>query len=211
MYISIGPYLGAALEAPRAPPGVAISPSPPPSLRLPVVILLFVPELPYTSCFIQGECLAGVTSTRAENRTMDPVSAIGLASSILTFVDFATKLVSGTYEAYKTGTIGKTSDAQTVLQDLRRVSEELHHGTFDGAQSHHKELLKLADDCLKLSNELETLLDKLIRSAKDKNALWSSIRVSWLSIWKQKEVQGLERKLEKHRSQIILRLNQLIL
>ena len=35
---------------------------------------------------------------------MDPISAVGLASAILTFVELSAKLTRGTFEVYKSAT-----------------------------------------------------------------------------------------------------------
>jgi hypothetical protein len=58
---------------------------------------------------------------------MDPITAIGLASSILTFIDFAGKIVSGTYEILhsETGATAENAHVETIVKDLADLTADL--------------------------------------------------------------------------------------
>lgn len=93
---------------------------------------------------------------------MDPISAAGFASAVLTFVEFSWKLVKGSYDIYHsdTNTPADAASIGAVLKDLDDVTGTLRvdcHGA-----SHHLDFLKdLAAQCLAVSGELSTLLKDL--------------------------------------------------
>ena len=57
---------------------------------------------------------------------MDPFTAIGLASAIVQFVDYASKLVKGTIEIYgsATGDTAETGSLKLVTQKLRDLTQK---------------------------------------------------------------------------------------
>ncbi|KAK4666687.1 hypothetical protein QC763_0049540 [Podospora pseudopauciseta] len=58
---------------------------------------------------------------------MDPVTAIGLVSGILTFVPFGTKLVKGIIEIREAldGTLDENRTRQEVAQEMKRLSARI--------------------------------------------------------------------------------------
>jgi hypothetical protein len=137
---------------------------------------------------------------------MDPATAIGFAASILTFVDFSWNLITGTYEVYKstTGTTSENAHVSTVIDDLQEVTEGLT-SDVEGKNKHEKDLCKLAGHCYNLSKDLLKILEKL--KVTEKNSKWESLKVKWASLRKEKEVASIEKKLDRYRSQILIRLN----
>jgi hypothetical protein len=141
---------------------------------------------------------------------MDPVTAVGFAASILNFIDFSWNLVQGTYEVYKSGSGATAENAQisTILEDLQEVTEGLHSDLKVGSK-YAKQLSKLAKNCLDLSRDLTKILEKL--RVKERNSSWQAVKVAWLSMRKEKEVASIEKRLGDYRSEIILRLNMMLL
>jgi hypothetical protein len=140
---------------------------------------------------------------------MDPVTAIGFAASILTFVDFSWNLITGTYEVYKssTGTTSETAHISTVIGDLQEVSEGLN-SDVEGKTTHEKYLCKLAGQCNHLSKDLLKILGKL--EVTEKDSKWQSLKVKWAGMRKEKEVASIEKRLDRYRSQILIRLNLML-
>jgi hypothetical protein len=136
---------------------------------------------------------------------MDPITVLSLASAILTFIDYATKIVTGTYEVYKsaTGTTEENAHIDTIIGDLREVTDDLDSDLV-GKTKHERALKELASKCEKLSDELLRLLEKL--TVSDNHSTWKSLKVKIKSIRKEKEVAGMEKRLGEYRSQILLRL-----
>jgi len=141
---------------------------------------------------------------------MDPVTAVGFAASILNFIDFSWNLVRGTYEVYKSASGAAAENAQisTILEDLQEVTEGLHSDLKVGSK-YAEQLSKLAKNCLDLSRDLTKILEKL--RAKERNSSWQAVKVAWLSMRKEKEVASIEKRLGDYRSEIILRLNMMLL
>ncbi|CAJ2509260.1 Uu.00g142860.m01.CDS01 [Anthostomella pinea] len=140
---------------------------------------------------------------------MDPISAVGFASSILTFVEFSSKLVRGTYELYQSsnGTTVENAHIGNVLSDLRGVTDELRNDA-EPQDRHENELSKLARNCRDLSDELVELLGRL--QLKEKDRRWQTLRVAWLNMTKQKSIESIEKRLGEYRAEIVLRLNLMI-
>lgn len=140
---------------------------------------------------------------------MDPITAIGLASSILTFVDFATQIVIGTFEVYTsaTGTTDENARIDTIISDLRDVTDDLD-SSLVGNTKHEKALRRLASKC-------ETLSDELLRILKDLavaggNSTWKSLKVIMKSMRKEKKVVKMEKQIGEYRSEILLRLTLML-
>lgn len=140
---------------------------------------------------------------------MDPITAISLVSSILTFIDYANKIVSGTYEVYKsvTGTTEENAHIETIMSDLREATDDLESDLV-GKTKHERALKELASKCEKLSAELLCLLEKL--TASGQHSTWKSLKVKIMSMRKEKEVAGMEKRLGEYRSQILLRLTLML-
>jgi len=56
---------------------------------------------------------------------MDPFTCLSLATSIIQIVDFGSKLVGGSHEVYKNGSIASIDQARSVANDLKGVAEIL--------------------------------------------------------------------------------------
>jgi hypothetical protein len=137
---------------------------------------------------------------------MDPVTAVGFAASILTFIDFSWNLIAGAYEVYQstTGTTAENAHISTVIDDLQEITEGLN-ANVEGKAKHEKALYKLADNCHDLSQDLSKILEKL--KVTEKNSKWQSLKVKWASMRKEREVASIEKRLDGYRSQILLQLN----
>jgi hypothetical protein len=139
---------------------------------------------------------------------MDPVTAVGFAASILTFVDFAWNVVTGAYEVYKSpsGETVENAHLGNIIDDLRLVAEELDNAELSKG-SHEKSLRRLAAKCSEVSEQLLNLLQKL--RVKGSKTPWKSLKTKWLSLQKSDEIVELKDRLRDYRSQILLRLNMM--
>jgi hypothetical protein len=59
---------------------------------------------------------------------MDPLTAIGLASSIVQFVDYTTKLIQGAKEIYisVSGTTEENKSLETITKEMEGLSSRLY-------------------------------------------------------------------------------------
>jgi hypothetical protein len=139
---------------------------------------------------------------------MDPVTAIGLASSIVSFIDFSWSLVTGAKELYEAGrrTTKENARIRSIVNDLNEYAIDLAVGGA-GASKHEKALRALANDCHSLSEELVKILQKLELT---KNSRWQSLKKTWAAMRKKEEVAAIEGRLEKYRAQMNTRLLALL-
>ena len=135
---------------------------------------------------------------------MDPVTAAGLASSVITFFDFCTKLVRGSYEIYQshTGSTDENDQINFLADDLAKVTQSMSQNS---RASQDPELLRLCEKCSRLSTDLCKTLEGL--RAKRTGSKASSITTAWKVRRKKQDVASLETRLEKYRQQIGLRLS----
>ena len=143
---------------------------------------------------------------------MDPASAIGLAASIITFIDFAWSLVTDAKELHRSGrgTTKENARIGAIIGELRNCSLELGTGVDSGLSrisTHEKALKDLAGDCCLLSSELEAILAKLKTT---KNSRWHSLKTTWAAMRKKGEIATIEARLRDYRSQMTLRLLSLL-
>ncbi|KAK0742038.1 hypothetical protein B0T21DRAFT_306427 [Apiosordaria backusii] len=138
---------------------------------------------------------------------MDPITAIGLVSGILTFVSFSTKLVKGGIEIRQAidGTLDENRTRQEVVEEMRRLSTRLLPPDDTKLAGDEKSLCLLAKECSSLSDQLIKLLEdiKPSDSQSKRQCLWSSLK----SKIKEKEVVDLEQRLDYCRSQLGIQLH----
>jgi len=139
---------------------------------------------------------------------MDPVTAVGLASAILTFIDFGWEVASGAVGVYRSldGTLDENARLGDVMDDLHLIAEDLKTGS-PGKTPLDRALKKLAENCLDDSKELQDILQKL--SVKGKRTAWKSLKASLASQLKSDQIKGLKRRLQESRSEILLHLNRI--
>lgn len=138
---------------------------------------------------------------------MDPLSAVGLATGILQFIEFAWHLTSGTIEIYRNGTTKENAHLSNVIDDLCDLSDDLDTGCL-GNSKHDKALKRLAVNCASLSEELLGILEKL--KASEKNPKWGALVAKWNGMRKRADIVLIAERLGEYRSQILLRLAMLM-
>ncbi|KAF3346741.1 putative oxidoreductase yusZ [Verticillium dahliae VDG2] len=138
---------------------------------------------------------------------MDPLSAAGFASSLITFIDFSYKLIYGSVDLYKSAA-GATDDnirISSIVEDLKKITETISTPVPPGDNGPHtRELSRLALECHGVSKELTDILDKLKR--REGNKAWRSLEAAWKSMRKSDKVAALENQLATYRMQLLLRL-----
>lgn len=134
---------------------------------------------------------------------MDPLTAVSFASSILTFIDFGFKIVTGTLEVLKTGSLSENTHISTIINDFDAVVRPLARRPA-GRSQHEAALRELSGKCLQVSKRLSGLLETL--KASPKTSTWKGLRVALRSMRNRGEVSDLEEQLGKYRSEIVTRL-----
>lgn len=135
------------------------------------------------------------------------MDAVGLASSIISFIGVAHKLIRGAYEVHgsSTGLIEEHDHAARVVEDLRQVSAKLK---VPHSEIRDQELVQLAEACYNLSGKLTQLLQRFLPRGPSR---WSAFVAACGILRKQKEILDLEALLDRYRQQISQRLIFLLL
>lgn len=137
---------------------------------------------------------------------MDPVSAIGLASSILTFIDIGYKVVAGTWETAQTGRAPHTEHIDAVTHDLNNAVARFSKPVSPNASDPEKALGEVSERCQTLSTELLALLGRFKVQVAEPGISWDKVKVVIRRIRSDPKVQELQRTLAEYRSQILVHL-----
>ncbi|KAL4799962.1 hypothetical protein BDV19DRAFT_354101 [Aspergillus venezuelensis] len=140
---------------------------------------------------------------------MDPLSAIGLASNILQFIEFGTEICVTIHEVATsaTGLTQENEHIQMAVKDLSVATDGLAT-SVKGNSRHEAELTQLAGSCKTLSDELMGILSKL--KTKKGDGLLGSVRIAWKSTTKKNKIASIKARLADYRAQLIFRLNILL-
>lgn len=140
---------------------------------------------------------------------MDPLSAIGLVSSVITFIDFGYDLISGAREirASATGTTTANEHVEFLTTRMEAVAMDLAaaRSSQRGMSADTQRLTELADRCLGLSSDLKRLLDKL--RANDPRSMRRALISIAQNIRKRDSKSDLETRLDQCRQQLHLQLS----
>lgn len=135
---------------------------------------------------------------------LDPINAIGLASSIVQFVQFGTKLVSEGLELYQSndGALARNSELEAIVKDINERSKILIN--TPQLSEDDVAMQKLAESSRKIADELLKKLSSL-RTPESHKRLQSS-RKTLAAAWKKDKIADLERRLCRLQTQINERL-----
>jgi len=142
---------------------------------------------------------------------MEPLSALSIATAVVQFLDFAGKVVSGTWQIYRgqppKGTEAN-SDVRSITISLNKVTKNLQASKRKSSSKHWSSqdaaISMLAESCTEVGEQLLTLLDRL-RSQSNHRA-WASFRTALRTIWSEKEVDKLCQTLDSYRQQISMHI-----
>jgi len=96
---------------------------------------------------------------------MDPLTALGLASNIVQFVDFTTKLISTTRKLYNSSSGAKDEHAelQLLARNIREYASRMDEDAVlkgkDTAEA--SQLFELSRQCIEVSNHLLSVLESV--------------------------------------------------
>jgi hypothetical protein len=141
---------------------------------------------------------------------MDPVTAIGLVSAILSFIGFGTKLVRGTIEIYGTadGVLAENRSREAVAGKMKELAARMAPPDAGGKAPQlagkDKDLCDLAAECRAISEKLVELLGRIKPRdpGRKLQSLWAALR----SVASEREREELERRLDYCRGQLELQV-----
>lgn len=142
---------------------------------------------------------------------MDPFSALGLASNVVQFIDFGSKLISESHDIYKSASGSSTGniELELIYTDLNELTNGLQNPVLSSRQSLSADeaaLSQLASSCYTVATELLTVVNALKVDKNNNHRKWRSFRQAIKSVWKQSDIDSLQRRLVDFRAQLTLRL-----
>jgi hypothetical protein len=119
----------------------------------------------------------------------DPLTIFGAVASAVQFVEFTGKLIYGTSVIYKHAQRGDdpNSSVETITKCLNQLSQELGQ-SLESRKSSEEQL-----------SEHENLMQNLCQS-------WGSFRKALTVVWKESEIETLQKQLDSFRQQISLHI-----
>ena len=138
---------------------------------------------------------------------MDPLSALGVAASVVQFVQFGGSLVSKSRQIYKRGTLLDHVECAAATRRLTELANDVKSSLKDleklGNLSSDAEALKfICSRCVKLSEELLSRLERVRVDKKSKSRKWKSFRQALKSICTKDNVDSLARRIADCREEL---------
>ncbi|KAF2683464.1 hypothetical protein K458DRAFT_46854 [Lentithecium fluviatile CBS 122367] len=143
-----------------------------------------------------------------------PLLTVGLATALVQTIDFSANILSENHAIYPSSD-GASPDNHTVLRDITnnfhrlsfRISE--NDAKRRGAEKKNAKLSEAEQHLLKLSDELRELVDPL-RDAflhvqprgSYSDPKWGSAREALLTVWKEKDITNLLKKLKNVKKEV---------
>ncbi|MCJ1250573.1 hypothetical protein MMC30_007801 [Trapelia coarctata] len=138
---------------------------------------------------------------------MDALSALSLASAVVQFVDFGSKLFVRGAQLYRSpeGALLDNVELGSIAEDLRCISTGLRASRSpEHLVDDELALWDLSSSCQKLAERILSTLEDLV--ARNPRTRWNSVRQAFRSMLKEKEIRALEKSLDSYRSQLTVRL-----
>jgi hypothetical protein len=139
---------------------------------------------------------------------LEGMAAFGLASNIIQFVDYSSKIVSKFREIHHSasGTTKDAIDLTIINQDLEKICSNLSSGAAR-APPPPDGLADLAKKCADCTEKLLQMLSKV--RAKDPRSKWQSARAALKSAWTSGDIKVIQDKISGFRFQLILHMQVL--
>jgi hypothetical protein len=142
---------------------------------------------------------------------MDPLTAVGLAGNIITFVDFSIEVLSRARQLHDSasGATAENEELESLTKNLkaladrtqRRPSNIPQKGHFRLSISSETVLDNLSQQCIQVADELLETLDS-IKVKGDGKARKSAIQAV-KTVWKQDHIDALQRRIDRISKQLM--------
>lgn len=126
---------------------------------------------------------------------LDPVSAIGLAGNIITFIDFTSKILTESSRIYHSGTAtAENLELEYIAESLRGFGVQLNPTPNGGFSATLEACKRVADELLQTIHALEP------RNGRHKK--WTSFCKALASVWHKDKILALQKRLSSLRDQV---------
>jgi hypothetical protein len=146
-----------------------------------------------------------------ECRAMDPLTALGLASNLVQFVDFTSKLFTATHRLYvsQSGAKPEYLELESLAQNIKELAEGAKPRNLPNTRNmttQDKTLLELGNQCIEVSNQLLSVLESLKVKSGNGRRSWDSFYQALRSEWKKDDIELLQRRLDRISNQLNTRV-----
>lgn len=127
---------------------------------------------------------------------MEGLAAISLAGNILQFVQFTHSLISCSKRiaVSSQGTLPEHVELSAIAKDLVQQAQLLRVKACLANSAANDTLQRQFESCIAIAQELMSALDCM--KVKGRRKLWPTFKAALLSVWKQPEVDSLQRRLD---------------
>ncbi|KAI1293964.1 hypothetical protein F5Y03DRAFT_387833 [Xylaria venustula] len=141
---------------------------------------------------------------------MDPFSAIGFASNILSFIDFSCNLITEAGEIYGSAS-GITSSDRTIeiiAQDVQGLCAAMIARSPAGSN----DLQEIAQECQGIANELLTVVRKLTwpKQIPERLKKCGSFALALRRVLKKGDLNSISARLQKLQLQLVMRMQWML-
>ena len=139
----------------------------------------------------------------------ETLAAVGLASNVLQFVDFAYKLISASAEIFggATGSVQENNEIDVVTRDLQGQISILIQAF---KSSRDPDLSNLLQDCMEAATELHMLVESLQLKPGKRGHIRSVVQAIRV-LRKKGKITNLETRINRIRDGIMFHLNVILL
>ncbi|MCJ1384760.1 hypothetical protein MMC17_007878 [Xylographa soralifera] len=142
---------------------------------------------------------------------MEALAAVGLASSVIQFVDFTSQLLSKGQEFYRSvdGTLVENVEFVAIAEHFRSLKEDLTESTVALADARQpspaeEDLQRVAARCEQVALTFLTLLNGLKITGHPQK--WKSFRQALKTMWSKDEIEEMLQKLRLLREELAVHL-----
>jgi hypothetical protein len=137
----------------------------------------------------------------------DPVSVVGLISSVITFIDFGLKVISESKklrDSASKGTADEISELDHYITNIQQWHEKVKKQQLSGLRlsQSEKRILEMVQDCEKLVIELREVIGSLKIQNKARSKTIETARVAFQRRWKYGDIQNMRTRLHDLDEQI---------
>lgn len=139
---------------------------------------------------------------------MDPFTALGLAGNVLQFIEFTSMVINQVGEIRQHGNPASVVELDTVTRDFDVLARKLAAATTVGEPSclsqDDQAIVDMSRDCASLATQLSASVSKV--NGQPGQSTWRTLRQALRTIWTEKEMSALARRLSMIREQLQFRM-----
>ncbi|KAE9364168.1 hypothetical protein N431DRAFT_563558 [Stipitochalara longipes BDJ] len=142
---------------------------------------------------------------------MDPLTAVGLAGNIISFLDVTSKVLSKARELYDSasGATLENDELESLTKNLKDLADRARHKSVNTTRNGHLSLNitsetvlgNMSQQCIKVADELLDILES-VKVKGDGRTLKSAVQAV-KSVWKQGDIDAIQRRLDRISKQLM--------